>query len=127
MGLEGENAGITIEKNVVPAREAAAKVMDADNRGNIHRSSHDRGMRSLAPLFGSKTKDKRAIDRRGVRRGQIPGDNNVRLVFGGNHPRRFTEEVSNHPAGDVLDINDALTKIRIVDGAECAAILLGPA
>ena len=123
-GIEDENAGVTIEKDVVPTREAAAKFMDADDGGNIHRSRHDRGMRSLASLFGGKTKDERAIDRGGVRRGEIPSDNNVRLVFGGDHARSLTEQVPNHPAGDILDIDHALAKVRIVDGAECAAILL---
>ena len=123
-GIEDENAGVTIKKDVVPTREAAAKVMYADDGGDIHRSRHDRGMRCLASLLGGKTKHERAINRGGVRRGEIPGDNNMWLVFGGDHARSLAEQVPNHPAGDVLDIDHALAKVWIVDGAERAAILL---
>ena len=82
-------------------------------------------MRGLASLFGGKTKDEGTVDRRGVGRGEIPGDDNVWLVFGGNHARRLSEQVPNYPAGDVLDIDHPLAKIRVIDGAESAAILLG--
>ena len=123
-GIEDENAGITIEKDVVAAREAAAQVMDADDGGNIHRASHDGGMRGLASLFGGKTKDERAVDRCGIGRGEIPGDNNVWLVFGRDHAGRLSEQVPNHAARDVLDIDHPLAKIGIIDGAESAAILL---
>ena len=81
-------------------------------------------MRSLASLFGGETKDERAVDRGGVGRSQIPGDNNVRLVFGGNKTGRLTEHVSNHPAGDVLDVDHALAEIGIINGAKGATILL---
>ena len=124
VGLRMKSARVAIEQDVIAAGQFAANVVEPDDGGDIHRSGHDRGMGSLASLFGGKAKDERAVDGRGVGRGEVPRDDDVRFVFGGDGARRLPEEVPDHAARDVLDIHDALAKVGIVDGSERAAILL---
>ena len=98
--------------------------MEPDNGGNIHRPGHDGGMGGLASLLGRKAEDECAVDGGCVGRGEIARHDDVRLVLRGNRVGRLSEEVPDDAACNVLDVHDTFAQVRIVDGPECAAILL---
>ena len=107
------------------SRRSANPAVQPDDGREAQRARHDRGVRRAAAHVRAERQDELPVEHRGVRRRQVVGEQDVRVIDLRQRGRLPAGEVHHHAAGHVVHIQAAFAQIGIVHLFEEAGVAVG--
>lgn len=120
IGVDDQHALDAVHNQQVAFADHVARVVQADNRGDVQAAREDRGMRGHAADVGHKSAEGVLLEEQHVRRRQVVRHDDELLFLGEImlHRARPAEQRLQHPLHDLRDVGLAFLQVRIVDLVE---------
>ena len=111
--MNNEQPGVTVQNDRRTRLATAEDFMQTHDRRDVERSGHDGRVGGRTPGLRGKTQSHLAVQERGIRGGEIVGQNDAGGIQRINVGQLSPEEIMDDPPAHIEDIGGPLPQIRI--------------